>query len=182
MNFASLCSLAGRYDNPIPPRFLAPINSLKMPALTSFTCVSAFFWASVFCEFSGLFLCSDIPPTHPKMHHTPRCWTPANVYLSTYVGRRSAYSRRCVWYNHTVPKLETYIPRNETVRPCSCFLHSCICEQFIHTVYSHDQSSTDRSWEYKNHSQIRACRNWKAEHYNSVLEITRPLSFISENT
>jgi hypothetical protein len=25
MNSASLCSLAGRYDNPIPPRFLAPI-------------------------------------------------------------------------------------------------------------------------------------------------------------
>ncbi len=32
MNSASLCSLAGRYDNPIPPRFLAPIDSLKIPA------------------------------------------------------------------------------------------------------------------------------------------------------
>ncbi len=31
-NSASLCSLAGRYDNPIPPRFLAPIDSLKIPA------------------------------------------------------------------------------------------------------------------------------------------------------
>jgi hypothetical protein len=30
---ASLRSLAGRYDNPIPPRFLAPIDSLKIPAL-----------------------------------------------------------------------------------------------------------------------------------------------------
>ncbi len=28
---ASLCSLAGRYDNPLPPRFLAPIDSLKIP-------------------------------------------------------------------------------------------------------------------------------------------------------
>jgi hypothetical protein len=35
MNSASLCSLAGRYDNPIPPRFLAPIDFLKIPALTS---------------------------------------------------------------------------------------------------------------------------------------------------
>jgi hypothetical protein len=26
-------SLAGRYDNPIPPRFLAPIDCLKIPAL-----------------------------------------------------------------------------------------------------------------------------------------------------
>jgi hypothetical protein len=30
---ASLYSLAGRYDNPIPPRFLAPIDFLKIPAL-----------------------------------------------------------------------------------------------------------------------------------------------------
>jgi hypothetical protein len=33
MNSASLCSLVGRYDNPIPPRFIAPIDSLKIPAL-----------------------------------------------------------------------------------------------------------------------------------------------------
>jgi hypothetical protein len=32
MNSASLCSLASRYNNPIPPRFLAPIDSLKIPA------------------------------------------------------------------------------------------------------------------------------------------------------
>jgi hypothetical protein len=30
---ASLCSLSGRYDNPIPTRFLAPIDCLKIPAL-----------------------------------------------------------------------------------------------------------------------------------------------------
>ena len=29
MNSASLCSLTGRYDNPIPTRFLAPIDCLK---------------------------------------------------------------------------------------------------------------------------------------------------------
>jgi hypothetical protein len=33
MNSASLCSLAGRYDNPIPTRFQAPIDRLKIPAL-----------------------------------------------------------------------------------------------------------------------------------------------------
>ncbi len=32
MNFTSLCSSAGQYDNPIPPRFLAPIEFLKIPA------------------------------------------------------------------------------------------------------------------------------------------------------
>jgi len=35
MNSASLCSLAGRYDNPIPARFLAPIDCFKIPALVS---------------------------------------------------------------------------------------------------------------------------------------------------
>jgi hypothetical protein len=33
MNSAILCSLAGRYDNPLPPQFLAPIDSLKISAL-----------------------------------------------------------------------------------------------------------------------------------------------------
>jgi hypothetical protein len=37
LNSASLCSLAGRYDNPIPPRFLAPIDILKIPALIGST-------------------------------------------------------------------------------------------------------------------------------------------------
>ena len=32
---ASLCSLAGRYGNPIPTLFLAPIDCLKIPALNS---------------------------------------------------------------------------------------------------------------------------------------------------
>ncbi len=32
---ASLCSLAGRYDNSIPTRFLAPIDGLKIPDLYS---------------------------------------------------------------------------------------------------------------------------------------------------
>ncbi len=33
MNSASLCRLAGRYDNPVPPWFLAPIDCLKIPTL-----------------------------------------------------------------------------------------------------------------------------------------------------
>ncbi len=34
MNSDSLCSLAGRYDNPFPSRFLSPIDCLKIPALS----------------------------------------------------------------------------------------------------------------------------------------------------
>ncbi len=76
-------------------------------------------------------------------------------------------------------KFETYIPRNETARLRSQFLHSCICERFI---YSQDQSSADRSWEYINRAQIHECGNRETEHYNFVLEITRSQSFISGNT
>ncbi len=56
-------------------------------------------------------------------------------------------------------KFETNIPRNETARPRSYFLHSCICKRFI---YSHDRSAyfavfiVDRSWEYIRSSQIHA--------------------------
>ncbi len=32
INFVSLCSLVGQYDNPIPTRFIAPIDCLKIPA------------------------------------------------------------------------------------------------------------------------------------------------------
>jgi hypothetical protein len=35
MNSASLCSLAARYNNFLPPRFLATIDCLKIPALRS---------------------------------------------------------------------------------------------------------------------------------------------------
>jgi hypothetical protein len=38
MNSARLCSLAARYDNPIPTRFRAPIYCLKIPALTDLAC------------------------------------------------------------------------------------------------------------------------------------------------
>jgi hypothetical protein len=37
INFASLCSLAGRYDKLIPTRFLAPIEYLKIQALFAYT-------------------------------------------------------------------------------------------------------------------------------------------------
>jgi hypothetical protein len=37
MNSASLCSLAGRYDKPVPTRFLAPIDCWKIPAVNSAT-------------------------------------------------------------------------------------------------------------------------------------------------
>ncbi len=42
-NSARLHSLAGRYDNPIPTRFLAPLDCLKIPAQGTFLGIDS--WA-----------------------------------------------------------------------------------------------------------------------------------------
>jgi hypothetical protein len=65
-------------------------------------------------------------------------------------------------------KFETNIPKNETARPRSQFLHSCVCEQFIH---SHDRSAyfgalrlwTDRGNIYIAHRYMYVDIGYKAE-------------------
>jgi hypothetical protein len=78
-------------------------------------------------------------------------------------------------------KFDSCIPRNETARPRSQFLHSWYI--FPGLVCLFGCSKIGRQiLVYINRSQIHECGNWKTEHYNSVLEITRPHSFISGNT
>jgi hypothetical protein len=69
--------------------------------------------------------------------------------------------RSCRLVFHTANKiLFTYIPRKETARPHSQFLHSFICERFIYptigppilSVFLQPSRQTDRS-------QIYECRN-----------------------
>jgi hypothetical protein len=55
MNSASLCSLAGRYENPIPPRCLAPIDFLKIPAQGSGNWEGT---ASVLYSSTVLYICT----------------------------------------------------------------------------------------------------------------------------
>ncbi len=82
-------------------------------------------------------------------------------------------------------KSDLCIPRNETSRPRSHFLHSGICERFI---YSQDQSAYFASAKLAimgkyTSLQIHECGNLETEHYNSVSEIMRPpRSFISGTT
>ncbi len=57
-NSASLCSLAGRYDNPLPPRFLAPIASLKTPAQVFFSSYFHFYWISVLGQIQNDVFCN----------------------------------------------------------------------------------------------------------------------------
>ncbi len=75
------------------------------------------------------------------------------------------------------------VPRNETARPRSQFLHLFICEQFIYIprigLPIGLQQNRQTAWEYLNGPQIHECGNWETEHYNSVLEITgRTVSFL----
>jgi hypothetical protein len=66
MNSASLCSLAGRYDNPIPPRFQPPETLYKIPAQfavqrTLFrTLFTILFNFNIF--FSSFFAAQHLPP------------------------------------------------------------------------------------------------------------------------
>ncbi len=66
MNSASLCSLAGRYNSPIPTRCLAPIDFLKIPALESKKLVILPFLMAVFV-FLNFFICKQSKNlTHTK--------------------------------------------------------------------------------------------------------------------
>ncbi len=50
---ACLCSLSVRYDNPIPYRFLAPIDCLKIPALKSYSGVGLYRLFFDFIYYNG---------------------------------------------------------------------------------------------------------------------------------
>jgi hypothetical protein len=59
INSASLCSMAGRYDNPIPTRCLAPIDFLKIPAQSTFSIGNSL---CIDCMYSET--CVIKPPTY----------------------------------------------------------------------------------------------------------------------
>ncbi len=56
MNSASLCSLAGRYENPIPPQCRAPIDFLKIPALYCYMSWCLITMIASMCYYSVLLL------------------------------------------------------------------------------------------------------------------------------
>jgi hypothetical protein len=79
MNSASLCSLAGRYDNPIP----TPIDCLKIPALLTLL---------PFCLLRKQLLC--IPPLCPFMRHTDGL---ACLYSASAMKKRDKASNHCFY-------------------------------------------------------------------------------------
>ncbi len=71
-------------------------------------------------------------------------------------------------------KFETSIPRNETARPQSQFIHSWFCERFIYSNTRIRLSILlqENMWEYINRSKIHECRN---------LDWGRSVSFLGEH-
>jgi predicted small secreted protein len=61
------------------------------------------------------------------------------------------------------------------------YIHVSVSDLYIHTI---GPRQTDRGNTVYTvyHSQIHDCGNRETEHYNFVLGITRPRSFISRNT
>ncbi len=76
-------SLAGRYDNPIPTRFLGPIDFLKIPAeeandITGRMDIFPLFSETIFCHyqqdlFSELLLRNKV---HIFLQRVPQCMSP----------------------------------------------------------------------------------------------------------
>jgi hypothetical protein len=65
-------------------------------------------------------------------------------------------------------KFELNILRNETARPRSQFLHSCVCEIFI---YSHERSENVVQQNRRTDRGINKCRNWERGRAVSFLGI-----------
>jgi hypothetical protein len=50
---ARLCSLAGRYDNPLPTLFLTPIDCLKIPALKA-VCIGGYEYVQYYTSYVNI--------------------------------------------------------------------------------------------------------------------------------
>ncbi len=69
VNSDSLFSLAGRYDNPIPPRFLAPIACLKIPALDKRKSENSLLVCCSFCVWLYCFVNKVLDSLAPERKH-----------------------------------------------------------------------------------------------------------------
>ncbi len=107
-NSASLCSLAGRYDNSIPTSFLATIDCLKIPAQDAFKSDDLSPpWLS---ECTLLCTYTAGPPYKVHIHYTPRVqqrlshrphWSPLpplpHVTVSLPRNQRGGGNLACGW-------------------------------------------------------------------------------------
>ncbi len=82
INSASLCGLAGRYDDPIPTGFLASIDCLKIPALFS--------TGTLLFSFSPRKKGNSLVSSQEARKNTVyfRCEKPGNPTISTREGRK----------------------------------------------------------------------------------------------
>ncbi len=85
--------------------------------------------------------------------------------FDSFSGNICWFEYYCILNSTLHREFETNIPGNETARPRSQFLPSCICERFY--IFPRSVrlfcciAFADRSWEYINCSQTHECRNWE---------------------
>ncbi len=92
IDYASLCSLAGQYDNPIPirTRFLAPINCFRIPAQHCGLVTDETFQFCDYCEKADIVqtkYCKDRPLTC-----TPSKWWKDEPFISLVSERSTGYA------------------------------------------------------------------------------------------
>jgi hypothetical protein len=125
INSASLFSLAGRYDNPIPTRCLAPIDFLKIPAQVLFSCfaskrIGGYYMGN---EYKGerIFLYMQIFLKRSHYILRPKLWKAFQNNLNQNVANIRWYANICkqilawLWNPHKVVRislLKEYLEAN----------------------------------------------------------------------
>jgi|LakMenEpi03Aug12_release.lakeMendotaPanAssembly.Ray.scaffolds.fasta_scaffold976182_1 hypothetical protein len=80
--------------------------------------------------------------------------------------------RECCIFHCTVQKIRFIYSQNETVRPRSQFLHSCICKRFvlyIPRIGLPTWLKQNRQTDPGNLSQIHEWGNWETEQYTVIM-------------
>ncbi len=127
MNSASLCSLAGRYKNPIPPQCLVPIDFLKIPAqvyaaLSSVSFRGIPFTQNIYCSF---------PADSPRSRKEAPRWRV--LYRIT---RQLLHHARCGSFSQKMETASWAQPANPKcfILLCriSCELAGCVHQPIVH--------------------------------------------------
>jgi hypothetical protein len=128
------------------------MGSLKgLPILNQYACSS---WEEANAFYCRLIWINLPPPPSPQLSHDLP-YLSLLVFILTVWQAHTDWPFEVVGIAHckdTIPKMSNKYSQKRNWWPQSQFLHSCVCEEFLH---SHDQSAyyaagkyVDRSWEY----------------------------------
>jgi hypothetical protein len=154
MNSASLCSLANRYNNPIPTRCLAPIDFLKIRALICFN----------HCIYNLHVSFLDISAVKQKANRLP-----ITLQHTAYEGPvRIEYKCRVrlMYSQKGNCAASLFQKQNYNVLSPNFHIHVSVSDLLFPQLVNPRPIV-----EYKNRSQIHECRNWEQSRTVSFLGI-----------